>query len=427
MLWSGKRISDVERPQRKLKAELLQAASAQLAVDALNPGHGDLTFGLGFLRTGATEHELPYVSANLADPDGQLVFPATRVIERGGLTIGVTGVLPERSVDGGSVLPVDAAVRGALADLQKQDVDLVVLLSNLGLDQDKKLAETTPGFDLIFGSGSRRHQEQPALVGETAVFQAGSRGKHLGEVTLELIAGAKGWSSPGAREAALRQATSIDRQIERYEGLMETATEAQKPRYDKALQFARKRRADLVIPAEDDGQANKLEGKQIAMSRSLDDEPKMVELVNATLEKLGDVAPEAATATKKQDRGDWVGTSACRSCHPVQFADWRQTSHAHAWATLVKDKRHMDLQCWSCHVTGANQPGGPTTPKESAGLQNVQCEACHGPGKKHVENPAKVKPVKVPGPEVCLTCHNEEQSEGRFDYSEYLPRVDHKP
>jgi len=421
-----------------MKAELLLAGNELLGVDALNPGHGDLAFGLDFLRGGAKKHNLPYVSANLADADGKPVFPATVIVERGGLKIGITGILPAKPLPGGTVLPVTESLANALASLKADEPDLIVLLSNLGLAEDKKLASTMPGFDLIFGS-DRRHQEQPAIVGQTAVFQAGSRGKHVGQVVVELTEGRTGWAAPGARLTAMRQAESIDRQIARYEGLMASADAGQKERYEKALAFARQRRADLVIPEPDDGSANKLEASQVAMNRDLADEPKMLALVTATLEQLGDSVssdPHAGhdhaghdhgKAPPKPDHGDWVGMDSCRGCHPVQFADWRETGHAHAWSTLVKTKRHMDLQCWSCHVTGAHSEDGPQSPKETGGLQNVQCEACHGPGREHVANPAKVKPVRTPGPEVCLACHTEEQTEGRFDYAEYLPRVDHKP
>jgi hypothetical protein len=34
--------------------------------------------------------------------------------------------------------------------------------------------------------------------------------------------------------------------------------------------------------------------------------------------------------------------------------------------------------------------------------------------------------VKSPSEAVCVTCHTMEQTEGRFVYDTYLPKVDHK-
>ena len=124
--------------------------------------------------------------------------------------------------------------------------------------------------------------------------------------------------------------------------------------------------------------------------------------------------------------GDWLGANACRACHPTQYEDWRKTPHARAYATLIKEKRQYDLDCWSCHVTGAGREGGPQTPQSVGHLRNVQCESCHGPGKKHVADPT-VDMRKSPGEALCKTCHSDEQTEARFVYADYLPKVDHKP
>jgi hypothetical protein len=41
------------------------------------------------------------------------------------------------------------------------------------------------------------------------------------------------------------------------------------------------------------------------------------------------------------------------------------------------------------------------------GLENVQCEVCHGAGEQHALKPEKVKmPVPKPGADSCLSCHH---------------------
>ena len=53
------------------------------------------------------------------------------------------------------------------------------------------------------------------------------------------------------------------------------------------------------------------------------------------------------------------------------------------------------------------------------GLVNVQCEACHGPGKEHVSDfTAPMNPVVE---SVCLKCHTEDNSPD-FDFRRYLEK-----
>jgi len=51
---------------------------------------------------------------------------------------------------------------------------------------------------------------------------------------------------------------------------------------------------------------------------------------------------------------------------------------------------------------------------------NVQCENCHGMGTKHPDKTAQV----VVGPDVCLTCHTQQQNPN-FDYDEALKHIVH--
>ncbi len=408
-----------------------------MGLDALNPGDGDLAFGLAFLVEGAAEHKLPYVSANLTDKGGKLVFPATRVVQRGGLKVGITGAIGEEfSPTDADILPATAAVTQAVAALRAQNVDLVILLSHLGLDGDKAIAAAVPGIDAIFGGHDRRHMESPTIVGGTAIFQAGSRAKYVGQATLVLVPGAKGWADPKGRDAAIRQRERTQAQVLRYEQqLAEAPDEATKKRLERVLTFARKRVEDMVVPEEVTGPTNRVEATKIPMGASLEDEPKMKALVDATLESMGpqlgdDGHGHAPGDHGKQaliNTGPWVTSRQCRACHPAQYKDWTGSKHAHAYATLMKEKRHFDHQCWSCHSTGAGKPGGPQTPTEVGPLRNVQCESCHGPGQDHLAKPGKGNIVRTPNEAVCMECHTEEQTEGRFVFEDYLPKIDHQP
>jgi hypothetical protein len=93
---------------------------------------------------------------------------------------------------------------------------------------------------------------------------------------------------------------------------------------------------------------------------------------------------------------------------------WDRTTHAHAYATLSSQFKEFNLECVGCHVTGYDQPGGSTV-THAAKLENVQCEVCHGPGSRHVLNPAdRTRIIARPDASRCLDCHHPPHVEG-FD------------
>jgi len=114
------------------------------------------------------------------------------------------------------------------------------------------------------------------------------------------------------------------------------------------------------------------------------------------------------------DQPGYVGIDVCTNCHQPARAVWNGTSHAHAYATLSSQFKEFNLECVSCHVTGYEKPGGSTV-THVAGLEDVQCEVCHGPGSKHVSNPGdSTLIVAKPDASMCLSCHHPPHVEG-FD------------
>ena len=117
----------------------------------------------------------------------------------------------------------------------------------------------------------------------------------------------------------------------------------------------------------------------------------------------------------------YVGVKACLECHDEVESFWKHDRHAEAWATLEKDKKTFDAECVSCHVTGYGRAGGSLV-GHTEGRENVQCEACHGPGSKHAEDGDPDLIVREPTVEVCVGCHNSHHSP-TFDFAVYKPKL----
>jgi RecJ-like exonuclease len=102
----------------------------------------------------------------------------------------------------------------------------------------------------------------------------------------------------------------------------------------------------------------------------------------------------------------YVGQAECASCHGEADAFWQSTGHAGAYKTLSDQFKEFNLDCVGCHVTGYQRPGGSTVTHMQT-LQNVQCEACHGPGSRHVESSGNTELItRAPDPKVCGSCHH---------------------
>jgi hypothetical protein len=123
-------------------------------------------------------------------------------------------------------------------------------------------------------------------------------------------------------------------------------------------------------------------------------------------------------------RASYVGGEKCISCHKPAARFWKHTVHAHAWKTLVEVGKEAHEECVSCHVTGYGEVGGSSL-GYTRGLQDIQCEVCHGPGSVHVEKRGRETPfagqLKTPS-SVCVRCHNEKHSD-TFQYEAYLRDV----
>ncbi len=135
----------------------------------------------------------PLLLANLLLPNGSLlpgVQPAT-ILDVGSRRLGVIGITSR--VDGNyekwyglTYLPPAPLVRQLAAQLRAEGADGVVLLSHMGLDEDRRLAAELQGeVAAIVGAHSHNLLPDGERIGSILVAQAGQFGEHLGRVDFE--------------------------------------------------------------------------------------------------------------------------------------------------------------------------------------------------------------------------------------------------
>jgi 2',3'-cyclic-nucleotide 2'-phosphodiesterase (5'-nucleotidase family) len=74
------------------------------------------------------------------------------------------------------------AVARRLVPALRDEADLVVVLSHLGIADDRRLAESVPGIDLIVGGHNHNLYARPVFVETVPIVQAGERGGWLGRM-----------------------------------------------------------------------------------------------------------------------------------------------------------------------------------------------------------------------------------------------------
>jgi sulfur-oxidizing protein SoxB len=190
------------------------AAANLLGIEAMT-GHWEFTYGEAALRSNLERFKGEFLAQNVYlteeaafndakafDPVSGRVFKPAMIREIGEYRIAVIGQAfpyvpiahPKRFTPDWTFGIRDDELQKLVDALRNNDkVDAVVLLSHNGMDVDLKLASRVTGIDVILGGHTHDAVPQPIAVtnagGTTLVTSAGSNGKFLGVLDLEIAKG----------------------------------------------------------------------------------------------------------------------------------------------------------------------------------------------------------------------------------------------
>jgi S-sulfosulfanyl-L-cysteine sulfohydrolase len=207
-LWQGTGLANTMQG-----ADMVEAANL-LGIEAMT-GHWEFTYGEKALRSNLERFKGEFLAQNIFlseeaafndakafDPASGRVFKPAVIKEIGGSRIAVIGQAfpyvpiahPKRFTPDWTFGIRDDELQKLVNALREKDkADAVVLLSHNGMDVDLKLASRVTGIDVILGGHTHDAVPQPIPVlnasGATLVTNAGSSGKFLGVLDLELAKG----------------------------------------------------------------------------------------------------------------------------------------------------------------------------------------------------------------------------------------------
>lgn len=256
-----------------------------------------------------------------------------------------------------------AVLKATLAELDKQKVDLKVLLYHGDIDQAKLIAgcpkllgklppavraqvTTFPDqFDVVLClSAEEQPPAQTDNVGKTMIVRIGHRGLHVGVV-----------------------------------GVFRTGV-AQRP-FDLHYQYAQ---MGEEYETDKDKEANH------RILKILDN--YALEVKNQNFLAHTPQAPHPVKQVLPQANVRYAGSEACAGCHLADYNIWKRTKHSHAYDALTKKAekprlRQYDPECVVCHTVGFGYQTGYTSAESTKHLLHVGCENCHGPAGHHAADP----------------------------------------
>ena len=177
--------------QDRDKARLISRVYKRMGVAAVNVGDSDLMEGLPFLRQEASRG-LPLISANLIDQSlGKPIFLPYIIIKVDKIRVAFFGLLsPDmnpsiRKAAGKDIIIEDpiATAQNLIRRLNSQ-ADIIVLLSDLGLERDRELLKKVSGIHFILGGHEGQYIQSPIWENNTPILQAYRKGMYAGKLQL---------------------------------------------------------------------------------------------------------------------------------------------------------------------------------------------------------------------------------------------------
>jgi sulfur-oxidizing protein SoxB len=196
--WQGSATSLWTRGQDMVDAQKL------LGVDAMT-GHWEFTYGAERVKEVVERDfrgKVEFVAQNVKTTDfGDAVFPPFVIRPVNGVPVAIVGQAfpytpianPRYFVPEWTFGIQEQELQKVVDEARAKGAAVVVLLSHNGMDVDLKLASRVSGLDAILGGHTHDGVPQPTIVanrgGRTLVTNAGSNGKFLGVLDLDVRGG----------------------------------------------------------------------------------------------------------------------------------------------------------------------------------------------------------------------------------------------
>ncbi|MCZ6691716.1 MAG: DUF1573 domain-containing protein [Planctomycetota bacterium] len=331
----------------RLRASLHAEALSRMGCDAVTAGEMDFSFGPSFLKETLEGASVPATSLNILEKEGgPPFFPPVIWKDVGGIRVAIVGIADPNIFDPGETL-----LRA--------------------VDPERVLQEHLPRI--------REEADLVVLLSHLGRKKTIRLLRRVREIDIAVV---------GHAEEGLDRPIRIGRSV-----LVENGG-------------AGKTVGLLAVALGSDGQIY-IEGERVPVAEDTPRDEFVTALIDRYRRLLRDLPPPPAM---RLEESPYAGSEACRDCHPRAYDSWSGSKHGHAFESLRRVGSHYDPECVGCHVVGFGTAGGFVREDLTSDRVHVGCEACHGPGRSHVEG-GGVPPYREPDiRSLCRPCHTQDRN-----------------
>jgi hypothetical protein len=425
--------------QEERKTQVIVAAARAMGVRATVPGPTDLARGLDFYQRALGGSGIEILASNITAAAGVPIGLDYIIEPVGTEQIAVIGAVDPELFAGHSEVettPAFDAVQTAVRQARAEGATTTILLFQGDVVAARREFALVTGLDFIVIGNSPRETDEVTPIGSAFALEAYDQGRYVGRLKLVRSPDVYNMDWRNARAASASEVERLERLVAGIDtqlaGLAPSGSGEAEPPIVATLRARQATYREQLAAAEAAAVEFNPENSTFyyeptPMSPGYPTDPGVtgaMETYNSELRAINMASGESPIPAA-EGAPHYVGVAACATCHPAEHQQWLTTSHAQAIDTLVQREKEFDRNCIGCHVTGYREPGG-TVLGHTEGLENVQCEQCHGPGSLHATNPTLVDVVggvvSDPGESACVGCHSPEHSP-RFNFGAYRPQM----
>ena len=305
LFFSTKNIDTKNKNSEMFRARSIINGYSKIGYDVINIGHYEVLNGLPFLKEIVKNSDIPFVSANLKDPNADtLIFNPYQIVTRGNLDIGVLGVtnlLPDTTKSMSADDYIQSCIKYSKELSEK--VDIVVALVNATRSDQSKLAEQLPDVDFIVTSGSTNmsRPNSSQKEGGPFLYSCGKQGKYLLSLDVKINDASSPFVDVSAEEKKIK---NINKRFERL----------QKKDPDKKLEeiYADQQNVlNLIRKYRDDIQAseslissasNTIKFQTTPLNKKTGEDKELLSFVTSAVKTCNSLAPPQAKRSSKSGK-----------------------------------------------------------------------------------------------------------------------------
>lgn len=184
LLFKHRTVHPKTQPEM-LTAGTIQQAYKTMGYDAVAVSGADLAAGATFFEN-SEKINFPWISANIFDTSGKLLFKPFIIKKIGEISVGIVGLTgPGKYINEAVTVsdwkePLHLQLRNLIPK-----TDMIILLSNIPSSQTGIIVEKFPEVDLIFTADRNRGNLAPYIAGNALITQIQGRGKYLGKLAIQ--------------------------------------------------------------------------------------------------------------------------------------------------------------------------------------------------------------------------------------------------